>query len=200
MDDILPWLATLASLLFVVLAGQLILHRDRWRAPGTQTTGDYRVAPRATPGAFTMPWPVVGASTLAATWSVATLLFVAAATVLLLLVSENGTAWFRALLGLTLVSGLVHAGLLVRVASRLLRRHERSLRSSRKLAAHGVAHHALVLGLFLRWTWLEHRYDVDDTLVMLGPICLVGAAISALVVPAARYAPPALAPDPSRTL
>jgi hypothetical protein len=189
MDEILPWLITLVTLLLCVLGAQLLLHRDRWRRPGTQTTGDYRVAPRATRGAFAMPWPVLGASALAATWSIATLLFVAAGAILLALVADDGPAWFFALLAPTLVSGLVHAGLLVRGASRLVRRHEHAPRSSVKVALHGVVHHAFVLGLFLRWTWLEHRHDVDDTLMVLGPICLVGSAISALVVPAARYAP-----------
>jgi hypothetical protein len=194
MDDLFPWLLGLAALVFVTLGVQLVLHRDRWRARGVETAGDYRVAPRSKRGAFSMPWPVVGASALAATWAIATLLFVAAGALLLLVVAEDDATWFCALLGLVLASGLTHAGLLVRAASRLLRRHQHAPRSTLKVAVHGLLHHAAVLALFACWTWLEHRHDVDDTLVVLGPLCLAGAVISLLLVPASRHAPAELTP------
>lgn len=184
-DFLVPALAVAASVLFV-LGLQLVLHRDRWRRLGVRTTGAYREAPRDEPGRTDVRWDVVGIGSLASLWGLVTFGFVAAGSLLLLLVFEQGHAPFVASLLTILASGVAFGGLSIRAASRLVRRHDHAPRSARKVAIHGVVHHLAVLALFAVWAAVEEPRSLDDVAVVLGPICAVGGLVSVLVGIAGR--------------
>lgn len=179
------------GLVLVSLAVQLALHVSRWRRAPTRTEGDYRAAPREIEGAVAIRWEVVAVAVTASLWSICTYLFAAAGGLLALVTfGDHQRAGFVVILGVVILSGILHASIALRVASRLVRRHEGVERMATQSSIHGVLHHLVVLALFARWSWVEGHHDFEEAMLFLLPICALGVIVSGLVHVAGRRAAP----------
>ncbi|MBN8611447.1 MAG: hypothetical protein J0L92_12720 [Deltaproteobacteria bacterium] len=182
MEPVVVGAITTSVLILGALGAQLMLHAARWREPPSRTEGDYREPPREIEGVVAIRWDVVAVAAVTSLWSVCTYLFAAAGALLVVMAHEDSaSAVFVPILGAVVVSGVVHASMALRVASRLVRRHDRVARSATRNTIHGVIHHAAVLLLFGCWSWQASRHDFEEAMIFLVPICVFGAFLAGLV-------------------
>lgn len=185
-------LITLGAILSMV--STYLAHRRRWRLPNTHQSGDYRVAPAEIEGAIVVPPVIKAVGLFAPLWALCTFVLAFAGALLLLLVVDRAhSGGFVLALVLIVLSALLHGGMLLFASSRLIRRHPRAYVASRRVALHGLLHHAAVFTLFAWWLQVDARPLMGLGHTAIAIPCLVGVAVSALLWRAAPHtlgAPP----------
>lgn len=175
-SEVWLWIGGIVVFVMLMVATQWFSSRDRWRKKSEASVGEgaYRSQNATSVSAPVFPKRLALLATLTNLWGLLTLLFAAGG--FLLVGITTGHATSKTFVGLVSCSGIVLGIASFIVASRIMRRSDRALTSTRSYALFGLIHHLAVIAVFAFATG-----DIQEMFAVTLVPCAIGLANAAFM-------------------